>query len=493
MDAAAASPDAPEEDARAAAAAAPVPTASRVRGIYAREDEAAPYLMNGIPTFETKAACEKWVREHCASKDPPSNPDRPHMTQMLTTLCTWPQVEAYVLGARDAYLARYPPRPAPSSNAVAENLWVLDASAKSADAELRSRLSLPCHRLLSSDSTLATLSYLFDHMRSGIYVLIRRNHVCVFAPFVNQDYENAWGPRLELDENQTVEQYYKRKRKLVKGRREHVLGEARNDKREWWANGNIICNEHSREGRPKEESQLWGDRFVAPLRAMLDAVCEERDVGDCEFFVNKRDYPHLKFNEQHDEAVEPYGFLIDKDDRNPDDDVALPRTYRGAALAPIFSFYCSARFADLPLPPSEDWEAADGRVFPPSFAHELRDDGRVELDATPRDLFTQAQFAKFDAAWGDKAETAFFRGTATGGGVAPETNQRLALAALHARWTEAGAPRTGRDRRDRRDGSGEVKLLDAKLTGSEPGRVVKPRGAFQRCGFFARSVGQACP
>ena len=206
MDAAAASPDAPEEDARAAAAAAPVPTASRVRGIYAREDEAAPYLMNGIPTFETKAACEKWVREHCASKDPPSNPDRPHMTQMLTTLCTWPQVEAYVLGARDAYLARYPPRPAPSSNAVAENLWVLDASAKSADAELRSRLSLPCHRLLSSDSTLATLSYLFDHMRSGIYVLIRRNHVCVFAPFVNQDYENAWGPRLELDENQTVEQ-----------------------------------------------------------------------------------------------------------------------------------------------------------------------------------------------------------------------------------------------------------------------------------------------
>jgi hypothetical protein len=41
-------------------------------------------------------------------------------------------------------------------------------------------------------------------------------------------------------------------------------------------------------------SQLWGDQLLVPLRDMLHALCAARDVPDCEFFVNKRDYPHLK-------------------------------------------------------------------------------------------------------------------------------------------------------------------------------------------------------
>lgn len=34
--------------------------------------------------------------------------------------------------------------------------------------------------------------------------------------------------------------------------------------------------------------------------------------------------------------------------------------------------------------------------------------------STPRDLFTAANLKKFDCAWADKVDTAFFRGTATG-------------------------------------------------------------------------------
>ena len=58
--------------------------AGRVRGIYAREDEAAAFLRRGIPTFATGDACSAWIRQHCASQQPLSNPERPHMQQLFT-------------------------------------------------------------------------------------------------------------------------------------------------------------------------------------------------------------------------------------------------------------------------------------------------------------------------------------------------------------------------------------------------------------------------
>ena len=114
-------------------------------------------------------------------------------------------------------------------------------------------------------------------------------------------------------------------------------------------------------------------------------------------------------------------------------------------------------FADLALPPSEDWEAAVGEVFPPSFEHK---DGAPQVK--PRDLFTEAKFRKFERSWADKRETAFFRGTATGGGTSTETNQRLALAALDCR-TEGGlidCKLTGWNRRDKKVFDGPVTHVD---------------------------------
>jgi hypothetical protein len=60
---------------------------------------------------------------------------------------------------------------------------------------------------------------------------------------------------------------------------------------------------------------------MSALRDLLEEACKRGGVADCEFFINKRDYPHLKYNEHTKEPVEPYGFIFDKDDRNPDEDV----------------------------------------------------------------------------------------------------------------------------------------------------------------------------
>ena len=43
-------------------------------------------------------------------------------------------------------------------------------------------------------------------------------------------------------------------------------------------------------------TQWWGDHFLFQLKDMLSETCRLRQVPDCEFFINKRDYPHLKFH-----------------------------------------------------------------------------------------------------------------------------------------------------------------------------------------------------
>jgi hypothetical protein len=72
-------------------------------------------------------------------------------------------------------------------------------------------------------------------------------------------------------------------------------------------------------------------------------------------------------------------------------------------------------------------------VFPSSFIHTTTD-GKTVV-ASPRDLFTKSNLDKFDCEWNDKVNTAFFRGTATGGGTTIETNQRLHLAQICYDWS----------------------------------------------------------
>jgi hypothetical protein len=71
--------------------------------------------------------------------------------------------------------------------------------------------------------------------------MIRNNELVMFVPFVNKDYENTWGNAMKLDcPDGTLEGYYDIKSQYY--RKENILPEMS----KWWANGNIICNEHDR-------------------------------------------------------------------------------------------------------------------------------------------------------------------------------------------------------------------------------------------------------
>mmetsp|Transcript_9303 Transcript_9303/g.25725 ORF Transcript_9303/g.25725 Transcript_9303/m.25725 type:complete len:699 (-) Transcript_9303:101-2197(-) len=430
-----------------------------IRGLFGNKGDADNWLdatghfPNGVPRFESKAECLEFAHQYL-KYNAGSNPDYPHLQHIFTMLISWDQIEKFLLPhmikARAEPSAALPvPReyglqPNDESTNIYEQTAAFDVQRTIAE-----RLDVPFHKCTTPESVMNTLKYLFYHMKCGIYVMIRDGKLRIFCPFTNCEFENTWADHLRIEGDGTLDSYYTQKAGLY--REEQIEP----DRSKWWANGNIICNELTK-FKDRTQSQFWGDHFLSPLRDMLGEACRERRMPDCEFFLNKRDYPQLKVNVPKGIPVEPYGFIFDKDDRDPDQDVDLYEGHKYKSYAPIVSFYAAApdRFTDIPWPSSEDWEAACGLVFAHTFMHTKNRDGTIELNGNPRDLFTEANFRKFERKWEDnRVATAFFRGTATGGGTTPDNNQRLKLAQLCWDW------------KDDPEKGGDEPYLDAQIVG----------------------------
>ena len=451
---------------------------SMLRNIFPLEEnnkwnDAISMFPNKVPRFSNADDAIEFFKDNCLIG---SNPMEPTLQHSITTLTDWNQIQKILIPKMNEYnkkwLRKYPSNDMINNNRYAHNdndnndnnddnddndiIPKSEPSSSNVYRYLLSRVNLSIHSILTQTSTYNTLNYLFNHMKCGILVMIRNNNLVIFAPFVNKDYRNTWGNVDTLIDG-SLERYYMEKEEYY--RAENII----NDRMKWWANGNIICNEDEKPSNTSS-NQYWSDHFLFQLKDMISETCQKREVPDCDFFINKRDYPQLKFHKDDGNVkdgdicngvpVEPYGFIFDKDDNNPNEDVPLSREcYK--SYAPILSFYTSDRFADIPLPPSEDWEAATGEVYPPTFIYKLDCEGNIVADK-PRDLFTENNFKKFSCQWENKISTAFFRGTATGGGVTKETNQRINAAYLSHEWEEIPELNGSLD---------APPYLDAKITG----------------------------
>jgi hypothetical protein len=413
-----------------------------IRGLFGDKGDslnwldAVSHFPNGVPRFEGKEECLEFMQEYNKYHGG-SNPDYPHLQHIFTMLIGWEQIESILLPniekARNevSFAPKVPRTYGDEADPESENIFERPHARNAMDT-IAERLDVPFHRCTTPASTLNTLKYLFYHMRCGIYVMIRDGKLRIFCAFTNSEFRNTWADHLRIEGDGTLDSYYTQKAGLY--REEQIEP----DRSKWWANGNIICNELTK-FEDKTKSQHWGDHFLSPLRDMLGEACRLRKIPDCEFFLNKRDYPQLKINVPQGVPVEPYGFIFDKDDRDPDQDVDLAPEHKFPSYAPIVSFYAAApdRFTDIPWPSSEDWESACGLVFPHTFMHEKDVAGNVTINGNPRDLFTEANFRKFERGWDDgRVATAFFRGTATGGGTSIDNNQRLKTAYLSHEWKD---------------------------------------------------------
>ena len=430
-----------------------------LRGIFGEKGDSLNWLdatskfPNGVPRFESREECLEFMKNYNLYNGG-SNPDYPQLRHIFTTLISWEQVEKILIPAiekarKEPSFAKKVPRDyGTAPNDSSKNIYEQTFAKPVVDA-INFRLDQPFHKCTTPASVLNTMKYLFFHMKCGIYVMIRNGKLRIFCPFTNSDYRNSWSKHLEIEGDGTLNHYYTQKAGLY--REENI----ESDMCKWWANGNIICNELSKDV-DTSKLQHWGDQFLSPLRDMLAEACNQRQIPDCEFFLNKRDYPQLKVNVERGVPVEPYGFIFDKDDRDPAQDVDLVDEHKFKTYAPIVSFYAAAedRFTDIPWPSSEDWEGACGLVFPQTFITFEKDAEGAPAFGNPRDLFTEANFRKFERGWDDgRVRTAFFRGTATGGGTTIENNQRLKVAALSHEW------------KDDPEKNGEEPLLDAAIVG----------------------------
>ena len=236
-----------------------------------------------------------------------------------------------------------------------------------------------------------TLRYLFFHIRCGIYCRVENGVLRSFIPFANASYRNNW-PELQFAGGSLkafMRKHTRIRRTLYPKRR--IAPEKIIPVEEWWANGGLICNVRGKE--------VWGQAMFKELRAALMAAAPK--IGSGEFFLNKRDRPILR-----KDGKEPYTELFGEDVPSifePSNEWMYEADLLDAptvqnTFGPVFSFYTDPDiYQDIHMP----------------VIHEHK----------PIHITQQRP-------WSRKHAVAFFRGSATGNGVTPETNQRLRLAEM---------------------------------------------------------------
>lgn len=254
-----------------------------------------------------------------------------------------------------------------------------------------------------------TFNYLFHKFKKGIFIKIKEGKMHVFLPFSKKNFVNEWGNRIKIDpkygnldnfiRDVQTKQGYKFFHKSVN----HMTDT-------WYANNCLVRYEY-----PIQE----GDTNNPVASDMFKVLCEERQIPDMEFFVNRRDFPLLKTD-----GTEPYNHLYDSHTQP-----LLSHNY--SKYAPVLSMTTTDTHADIPIPTSDDWSRvcrAEGKYF----GHTCK-----------------RSFDMVGKPWKQRKPVAVFRGASTGCGVTVDTNQRLKLAYISSV--------TGKDK----DG---MPLLDAGIT-----------------------------
>jgi hypothetical protein len=233
---------------------------------------------------------------------------------------------------------------------------------------------------------------MFYKFKKGIYVKIQDNQLKVFLPFSNVEYTNEYEHL--LNHNPRYESFEEMIRTMCEqtGRNFHA-SRINTHKCQWYANNFLIrfefpCNE--------------GDAGVTQMRDMLDELLRTHTIPDCDFFMNRRDFPLLK-----SDKTEPYDAFFG--DSTP----LLSHTYK--RYCPILSMCVRDGFSDIPVPTWDDWT----RVNPEKIFSK-----RV-IDFTPTE-------------WKDKKPIAVFRGSTTGDGTTVDTNLRLKLCSMSNEILDAG-------------------------------------------------------
>ena len=239
------------------------------------------------------------------------------------------------------------------------------------------------YRDLSSRAATNTFEYLFFKFKKGIFIQVRDNELETFLPFSNAAFKNSWAHLIKvIPEFASLQEFLDHTSKLAGYSPSKILPTNR-----WFANNSLV--------RYEEQTREFANNLGA-LYDMYYTLCNERDVPDIDFFLNRRDFPLITRD-----GTEPYNHLFGSK--------LIQMENQKDSYVPIFSSSISPdRHADILVPTYEDWM----RVV-------YQDAGEViKYGCKKYPMIEQTP-------WDKKIKKAVFRGSTTGPGVTEETNKRL--------------------------------------------------------------------
>lgn len=243
------------------------------------------------------------------------------------------------------------------------------------------------------ESIMTSTNYLFNKMGVGIFVQIKNNKVHNFIPFNNMEYENDWHDVIKLNKKyKSTKEYFNIKNKIYPIRKGLY---SLYDKKKWSATDCLIYTERGKKS-------FVNDQYWTQLRNIIDETCKNRKVPDIIFFINKKDLPFLKKNRTHPfESIMGNNYPID-----------IGKYYY---FSPILSQSTRDEYADIPIPSSDEWEFITQNYF---------------INNCKNNYIKKQSTIK----WGNKVNTAFFRGSGTGCSLDEIKNPRLHITKLNKLW-----------------------------------------------------------
>ena len=274
-------------------------------------------------------------------------------------------------------------------------------------------------------STLNTFTYMFYHIKKGIYVRIQDNQLHTFLPFNNNWYVNRFHSRLpsyrssvgffkEVSESQGYKWNWKRVNKNMWN---------------WRSNGHMI--RYDANVSVFDEDQVFYYVFFTDLLS-------EREVPDIEFFINSRDFSVLTRNGD----VEPYTTIYGED-------FPLLPEMTFNSHTPVFSMSKSnPTHSDILMITWEDIIRVYSQEDNIEFLGKKGATSNYTFDLT--------------LDWSRKSEYAVFRGASTGEGVTRRDNPRLKVVQIAKEYPEllidAGITSINNRPRMYLEESGEIKF-----------------------------------
>lgn len=267
---------------------------------------------------------------------------------------------------------------------------------------IRDKTLIDMYKDVTPDSISWAIRYTFHKLRTGIFVSIRSNGIHSFIPMFNIGYNNTYDRSNDFwfGKGMTQSKYLRIKNQVLKemGMKTEIF----EPRGKWFANNSLIGN---------MKSNNVNDTFSMIAFHLIQETLRNKEVGDCDFILNVRDFPKLRYDGRDpDHGV--YG-------KNVDETTPIMDGFETIKTIPFLSFNTHEKYADLPFVDPDTWINTYG--------------GYIGHKGVPRKpTVSKGESWKVSPEiWETRKGKAVFRGSATGYGSESKDNQRLMFAEMY--------------------------------------------------------------